>query len=68
MADDAKRRIVDVEVEEVSLVDRAANLRRFLVIKRFEEENSMGAFQERSNAMTEAELKKAKEIEEEEKK
>jgi len=38
------RRILDVDVKEVSLVDRPANLRKFLVIKRLKEEE-MGAFQ-----------------------
>lgn len=40
------RRILDVDVQEVSLVDRAANLRRFLVIKRLtKEEDDMGGFE-----------------------
>ena len=30
------QRLVDMEVQEVSLVDRAANKRRFLVVKRSE--------------------------------
>ena len=34
---DAVRTILELDVDEVSLVDRAANLRRFLVIKRLEE-------------------------------
>ena len=33
-ADDGVHRLVDMVVEEVSLVDRAANLHRFLVVKR----------------------------------
>lgn len=32
------RRLLDLDIREVSLVDRAANLRQFLVIKRLEEE------------------------------
>ena len=36
--DKADRRILDVDVREVSLVDRAANLRRFLILKRLEED------------------------------
>ncbi len=31
---DGVHRLVDMVVEEVSLVDRAANLRRFLIVKR----------------------------------
>lgn len=42
---DNPRRILDVDVKEVSLVDRAANLRKFLVIKRLKEEEEMGAFE-----------------------
>lgn len=39
------RRLLEVEVDEVSLVDRAANLRQFLVIKRLiQEGKEMGAF------------------------
>lgn len=34
----ASRRILDVDVREVSLVDRAANLRRFVIIKRLEDD------------------------------
>jgi len=39
------RKILEVDVNEVSLVDRAANLRKFLVIKRLKEDKKMGAFQ-----------------------
>lgn len=58
------RRILDVDVREVSLVDRAANLRQFLVVKRLEED--MGAFtsNERSGVM--AELEKGKKMTKEE--
>ncbi len=38
-----KRRIVDLDVEEVSLVDRPAIRRKFVIIKRLEDE--MGAFE-----------------------
>lgn len=63
------RRILDVDVNEVSLVDRAANLRRFLVIKRREEEEVMGAFktddvEKKKQMEEEEEKKKAKEEEE----
>lgn len=67
--DEKVRRILDVDVKEVSLVDRAANLRRFLVIKRLEKDESMGAFEtddERRNTMTKEELEKAKKMKEEE--
>jgi len=59
--EDRARKILDVDVREVSLVDRAANLRQFLVVKRLED-IEMGAFigTERSNVMTEAELLKQK--------
>jgi len=32
-ADDGVNRLLDIVVEEVSLVDRAANKRRFLIVK-----------------------------------
>ena len=35
-ADDGVHRLVDMVVEEVSLVDRAANKHRFLIVKRDE--------------------------------
>jgi hypothetical protein len=62
---DKTRRILDVDVREVSLVDRAANLRQFLVLKRLSEED-MGAFidEERSESVTKA--KKEVEAKEEE--
>jgi len=47
---DNPRRILDVDVREVSLVDRAANLRKFLIIKRLKEEE-MGAFQAEVDAL-----------------
>ena len=65
------RQIIDLDVREVSLVDRAANLRQFLVVKKLEEEISMGAFVKRSEDMTkDLEKKKVEkaEMEEEEKK
>jgi len=40
------RRILDVDVREVSLVDQAANLRKFLIIKRFKEDKKMGVFEQ----------------------
>lgn len=54
------RRIVDLDVKEVSLVDRPAIRRTFLVIKR-EEEEPMGAF------APEKEIRKSTEAEDEEK-
>jgi hypothetical protein len=75
---EVRRRILDVDVNEVSLVDRAANLRRFLVVKRNDEEDKkMGAFKsdeavEKAKKPDEEEEMKAKakaaEEEEEEKK
>jgi len=59
---DKVRRIVDLEVKEVSLVDRPAIRRTFLVIKR-EEEDPMGAFTPEKD-----EIRKAAKIEDEEKK
>jgi hypothetical protein len=56
------RRIVDLDVKEVSLVDRPAIRRTFLVIKR-EEEEPMGAF-----APEKDEIRKTAETEDEEKK
>jgi len=56
MADKDKnkpRRILDVDVNEVSLVDRAANLRRFLVIKRLTKEETMPAFEMDENVVAE---------------
>jgi len=67
LADGKKQRpreILDVDVKEVSMVDHAANLRRFLIIKRIEEENEMPNFETddvRKAAMTEEEKKKAAE-------
>jgi len=56
------RRIVDLDVKEVSLVDRPAIRRTFLVIKRLEEE-PMGAF-----ATEDRVIQKSAETEDEEKK
>jgi hypothetical protein len=56
------RRIVDLDVKEVSLVDRPAIRRTFLVIKR-EEEEPMGAF-----APEKDEIRKSAETEDEQKK
>jgi hypothetical protein len=39
------RRILELDVQEVSIVDRPAILRRFLVTKRRTEERTMGAFE-----------------------
>jgi len=70
-AEDATRHILDVDVKEVSLVDRAANLRQFLVVKRLEEGELMGAFAEerREDMNKNQEVLKAgeKELTEEEK-
>ena len=60
---DQTRRILDVDVREVSLVDRAANLRQFLVLKRLTEED-MGAFIDERSEVVKA--KKDDEVKEDE--
>lgn len=64
------RRILEVDVKEVSMVDRPANLRRFLVIKRIEEEEGMSNFEDEKITKAEEEMtaeeKKAKAAAEEE--
>ncbi|MES2964849.1 MAG: hypothetical protein V4760_13240, partial [Bdellovibrionota bacterium] len=39
---DGLHRLTDMDVEEVSFVDRGANLKRFLVVKRDVEGDAMG--------------------------
>lgn len=51
------RRILDVDVREVSLVDRAANLRQFLVLKRLTEEGMSAFVEERSEQVAQPEQK-----------
>lgn len=57
MPDNDTRRLLDIDVDEVSLVDRAANLRRFLVIKRLEDESmkDLNVEEITKNAKTEGE-------------
>lgn len=64
------RRILDVDVREVSLVDRAANLHQFLVIKRLEDQLMPAFEEERGQTMRDAEKskKKVEEMSDEEKK
>ena len=64
------RRILDVDVREVSLVDRAANLRQFLVIKRLEDQLMPAFEEERGQTMSDVEKakKQSEEMTDEEKK
>lgn len=60
MSNNGKQRIVDLEVNEVSLVDEAANLKRFLVVKRLEGK-PMGAFKNERSVEMAMDIKKKKE-------